>query len=301
MHINDLIFTWERIASDYPQCQSSQLFHHEREAQRVWVRSFLLCSLHAGPHFTFVKILTLTCTTIDKATTDETTEPPTQNDLSRILQAKLFKHPLNKGHGQKFNLDMLYHVLCPTWRNRTDWPSPLHTGPCKPEGKKGWPKQRYLIWAPPKSRNIIRGGVKKSWIFYSQADCKGRGVSPLGPDRQQMWKFWPAIKGSTVILDEKMCIGAQKSRKVDRKGRGSTLTVSLTVKYSFFTPPLRGWHLYLPITSSPLSTWQKTSLLGRGGGARQPVRLSCLHCLWNVFRAWIFFENLSLLWDDIMS
>ena len=29
-------------------------------------------------------------------------------------------------------------------------------------------------------------------------------------------------------------------------------------------------------TSSPLSTWQETSLLGKGGGARQPVLRSCL-------------------------
>ena len=64
---------------------------------------------------------------------------------------------------------------------------------------------------------------------------------------------------------------------------------------------IRGWHLCLPITSSPLSTWQKTSLFGRGGGARQPVRLSCLHCLWNIFRAWIPCENLSVLWQNVLS
>ena len=191
----------------------------------------------------------------------------------------------------------MYYAL-PTWHNRTDWPSPLHTGPCKPEEKKDWPKQRYLMWAPPKSRNIIRGGEKKSRIFYGQ----GREVSPLGCDREQKWKFWPTQKGSKQWFWTKKGVMVQtKSQQVDRKGRGSTLTVSLTVKYPFFTPPLRGWHLYLPITSSPLSTWQKTSLFGSGGGARQPVRLSCLHCLWNVSRAWIFYENLSLLWHNIMS
>ena len=83
LHKNELIFTWERTASDHPQCQSSQLFHHEREAQRVWVRSLLLCSFYAGPHATFVKIWTLTCMLIDKAAADETTEPPIQSDPFR--------------------------------------------------------------------------------------------------------------------------------------------------------------------------------------------------------------------------
>ena len=40
------------------------------------------------------------------------------------------------------------------------------------------------------------GGVIKKRMFYSHAEYKvGGGVSPLGQDRKEMWKFWPTKKG----------------------------------------------------------------------------------------------------------
>ena len=34
---------------------------------------------------------------------------------------------------------------------------------------------------------LLRGVIKKKWIFYGQADRKGgEGVSHFGPDRKQM-------------------------------------------------------------------------------------------------------------------
>ena len=38
------------------------------------------------------------------------------------------------------------------------------------------------------------------FFFYNQADRKG-GISPLGPDCKQMWKFWPilALKLDSLI------------------------------------------------------------------------------------------------------
>ena len=35
-----------------------------------------------------------------------------------------------------------------------------------------------------------QGESVKKRIFYGQADCKGGGVSHLGPDCKQMWKLW---------------------------------------------------------------------------------------------------------------
>ena len=40
---------------------------------------------------------------------------------------------------------------------------------------------------------VTKGSREKKLIFYGQADHKGWGVSHLGPDRKQMWKFWPTF------------------------------------------------------------------------------------------------------------
>ena len=56
----------------------------------------------------------------------------------------------------------------------------------------------------------------------------------------------------------------------------------------------------LKVTSSPLSTWQKTSLLGRGGGARQPVRLSCLDLFIQLFNFLSWFSLFTFLCLDFV-
>ena len=46
------------------------------------------------------------------------------------------------------------------------------------------------------------GHQNKKRSFYGQADRKeGRegGVSPLGPDRKQMWKFWSNFSHYKVV------------------------------------------------------------------------------------------------------
>ena len=50
------------------------------------------------------------------------------------------------------------------------------------QGQNRYVFRVFLLW-------YIKGSHKKR-SFYSQADRKGGGVSPLGPDRKQMWKFW---------------------------------------------------------------------------------------------------------------
>ena len=64
------------------------------------------------------------------------------------------------------------------------------------------------------------GGVIKKRMFYSHAEYKvGGGVSPLGQDRKEMWKFWPTKKGLKSVLDQKhLFFGHTKenSQKADR-------------------------------------------------------------------------------------
>ena len=47
--------------------------------------------------------------------------------------------------------------------------------------------------------------VSKKRIFYSLADRKGGGgwslVSPFGPDRKQMWEFWPLFSIEMWFFD----------------------------------------------------------------------------------------------------
>ena len=66
----------------------------------------------------------------------------------------------------------------------------------------------------------VRGFVKKTQIFYGQADRKGEGFSPLlGPDRMQIWKFWPTKKGINIVFGPKsICFFAhpKKLQKADK-------------------------------------------------------------------------------------
>ena len=40
--------------------------------------------------------------------------------------------------------------------------------------------------------SLVGQSTTKKRIFYGQADHKGGGgVSPIGPNRKQMWEFWP--------------------------------------------------------------------------------------------------------------
>ena len=53
----------------------------------------------------------------------------------------------------------------------------------------------FKFWALINNKHIIvehLKGRRKKRISYGQADRKGGGggVSPLGPDRKKMWKFW---------------------------------------------------------------------------------------------------------------
>ena len=58
-------------------------------------------------------------------------------------------------------------------------------------------KNRYNIGSDSLAKKIASltmlnlDEFSKKRKFYGQADCKGGGFSPIGPDRQQMWKFWP--------------------------------------------------------------------------------------------------------------
>ena len=50
---------------------------------------------------------------------------------------------------------------------------------------------------------VTKGSREKKLIFYGQADHKGWGVSHLGPDRKQMWKFWPIFFNGMTSLSVK--------------------------------------------------------------------------------------------------
>ena len=76
------------------------------------------------------------------------------------------------------------------------------------------------LWASHKIRSdfyySVRGVVQKR-IFYGP-DRKGGGVgiSPLGPDRKQMWKFWSNFP---FFLNSKISkLILKKSRHPDHKG-----------------------------------------------------------------------------------
>ena len=61
--------------------------------------------------------------------------------------------------------------------------------------------------------HIIRQIVKER-VFYGQADRKGRRVSPVGPDRKQMWKCWSFCHWNLILWYSKhilsQCEGSQK-------------------------------------------------------------------------------------------
>ena len=67
-------------------------------------------------------------------------------------------------------------------------------------------------------------------IFYGQADRKGGGVSPLGANHKQMWKFWPTKKALNSIFGPKKRLffwthqnKLMKSWSKEREGGGQFL------------------------------------------------------------------------------
>ena len=145
LHKNDLIFTWERTASDHYQCQSSQLFHHEREAQRVWVRSLLLCDSNfrqtkiyqfngsARSHgYKLVHIQNLDFDLhVDRQGNNRRDHRASHPERSLShLTSKTFSTPSEQRTWTEFNLEMLYHVLCSSYLAYPDGltiPSPHRT------------------------------------------------------------------------------------------------------------------------------------------------------------------------------
>ena len=86
--------------------------------------------------------------------------------------------------------------------------------------------------------HILGRSSKKNGLFTVRLTVRGWGeVSPLGPDRKQMWKFWPNFPYYKMVEYKSKYVNLfwKKSQRSDHKRGGSTLTVSLTVKIpSFF-------------------------------------------------------------------
>ena len=186
LHKNDLIFTWEHTASDLPQCQSSQLFHHEREAQRVWVRSLLLCDSNfrqtkiyqfngrARIHgYTLVHTLRLSKSGLwpaCRSTRQQQTRPsslpsraiPLASNKQNFFNTLWIKDMDRIQLGQALPFTMLFLPGITRWTNH-----PLSTPDPANLKRKRLVNTKDLIWAPQK--RVIQKYEKKVDIFVCRS------------------------------------------------------------------------------------------------------------------------------------
>ena len=68
-------------------------------------------------------------------------------------------------------------------------------------------------------------------IFYGQADRKGGGsTKPVGPDRKQMWKFWPIFFNGIRLYD------TQNTFYLIVRGLKNAFLMPLTPRYTGIRP-----------------------------------------------------------------